>query len=169
MKPDEQAPRARILRRPVAVRTEGPLQWTVRVENPGTTTIHVATAIQQIDPSDDGKTLRISTERATYDPSVNFAFFRLDTTPLQPGETLDQPFSLEFPLRLVSLEGFPPQAFTRLWRPAPNFTLATTVAFGDRPFQAPSDRSRLPASLRSWTKVLRPPAMRLTVSTDTEE
>jgi len=160
---------ARIAERPAAVPTEGPFSWTVRLTNSGSATIHLATGIQQVRPSLDGRTLTVSTERPIFDSSVNFALFRLETRAIQPGETVDHQFSLEFPLRLVTMAGFPPRAQTELWTPAAQFSLVTQLAYGDRPFQLPASPRRLGASLRAWTNVLEAPAMRLRPTRKQEE
>lgn len=169
MKQSDSPLKARVAHRPAIVEPEGPLEWTVRVENSSPDTLHVATSIQQIDASEDGKTLRISTVRPVFDPSVSLAFFNLETTPVQPGESLDQAFAVELPLHLVTLAGFPLRAETRLWTPAPGFTLVTELAYGDRPYHPPADPRRQAQSLRQWTRVLRAPVMRLKTRTIEKE
>ncbi len=156
----EPALRARILRRPT-IRPAGPVDWTVRLVNSGTATVHVATAIQQLDAAPDGRTLVVSTERPILDSSVQSGLFALDTVPVQPGATFDHDFHLDFPLRLNRMLGDPPWFEVVEWRPAPNLTLITHLAFGDQPFQVPTDRARLPEAMHRWTQTIRPPAMRL--------
>lgn len=163
------APATRILRRPAAVTLEDGVRWTVRISNAGPQTIHVATAIQQVVPSADGRRLAVSTVRPELDPSISFALFSLPTTPLNPGEQLDQDFALDLPIRLVHLEGVPLRAVTTEWLPAPSFELTTELAFGDRPFHLPRDPARRAAALTRWTQTTQAPRMRLRTTVRSKE
>jgi hypothetical protein len=160
---------ARVTKRPSVVRSDAPLEWAVRFTNRTQGTLHLATAIQQLQPSADGRQLLVSTERPIFDDSVSLAFFALDTTPVQPGESLETAFRVELPLRLTYFTGDPPRAEARPWTPAAQFTLLTRLAFGDRPFQRPTDPARLTAALHRWTHISEVAGMRLRVSRAGEE
>lgn len=161
--------RAEVLLESDQIERDEPFVWTVRFQNAGATTLHVSREIQSLNAHPDGSALEISTQRPLLADEVYIPFLSLPTVPVDPGASLDHPFSLVFPLRLARLTGVPVRAEVEEWVPSPVFELRMSVAFGDEPFHPPAHREELARALEAWARVLAVPPITVKSWTQREE
>lgn len=145
------------------------LEWTVHMENTGASTIHVSHQIQSFSGSPDGTVLEVSTIKPVFADNVHITFFSLPTVPLDPGQILDQPYKIEFPLSFARFTGFPPRIESEEWVPAATFEVRMTIAYGEQPFYPPVNRNELASALQRWTRVVNVPNMQISMKKAKED